>query len=168
MRLLLLSTVLIACGKEPTRTAEVPEELVRVESIEPPEGTDTAPMTDGAWIRYQEISIHPCSFAIRVRVDSSGAVSSVVDRAYDCTGVIAPAYQPKRQLSPAEVGELRAALETSGFWRLGPAYRRGDRMNGGKHVRIEIREDGRAHTVDYRQVEDVRLERVVAILLEGT
>lgn len=161
---LLLFAALVACGKEPTRAAELPDELVRVDSLEPPPGIDTSPLPDGAWIRYQEISIRPCSSAIRVRVDESGAVSSVVDRAYDCTSAIAPEYRPGRLLSPAEMRELRAAIDVSGFWKLGPAYKSADRINDGVHTRLEVRDGAHAHTIDYRQIEDARLERVLTLI----
>lgn len=162
--LVMLLMVATACGTSARDDQRPPAGLVAVDAVPMPPGVDRAAIGETVWVRYQEISNHPCSSAVRVTIDVAGEVSAVTERAYDCTGVVAPRYRRVRSLSPAERSALRAAIDASGLWNFAPAYASADHVNDGIFARLEVHAEGRARVVDYQQVEDPRLAPVLAIL----
>lgn len=163
-RLVASLMVATACGASAREDQRPPAGLVAVDAVLTPPGVDRTAIGADVWVRYQEVSIHPCSSAMRVTIDVAGEVRAVTQRAYDCTAAVAPAYRRVRSLSPSEASDLRAAINASGLWTFAPAYASADHVNDGVFARLEVYAGGRARVVDYRQIEDPRLARVLAIL----
>ena len=158
--------LLVAACSGHTRDEQAqPTGLVAVDAVSVPLGVDVAATSARVWLRYQEVSNHPCSSAVRVQVDVTGDVAMATERAYDCTGEIAPAYQHARTLSSSEMRALRGAIDESGLWAFASAYKSAELVNDGVFARLEVRDGPRARAVDYQQVEDPRLARVRAIIL---
>ena len=153
-----------ACGGHARHEQAAPPGLVPVDLVRVPPGVDVA-ASARMWIRYQEVSNQPCSSAVRVMIDVTGVVATITERAYDCTGEIAPAYQQARVLSDSEMRTLREAIDATGLWKFAPAYKSAEPVNDGVFMRLEVRDGDRARAVDYQQVDDPRLARVRAIIL---